>query len=82
MCLPHSHIKNDGKMFFQIYVLKKKIQHNIHKKIFNPFSTKLNFVFLPVQFELNSTQINLNSIEWNSIQGACNVIQYFHSNEI
>lgn len=65
-------------------------QHLIHKQIFNTFCTNLHPIFL--QLNLNSIKSNLhptgelnswievpfNLFEFNSIQFACNVIQYFH----
>jgi hypothetical protein len=50
--------------------------------IFNTFCTKLHLISL----QMNSTQLDLNSVElklnlnFNSIQIACNGMQYFHSN--
>ncbi len=49
-------------------------QHHSHEQIFNTFCTNLNGHLFSIKFEFN---INFK----NSIQVACNVIEYFHQNE-
>ncbi len=74
-CLTHSQIKKNGNVSFSNYFfILKNIQHYIHKKIFNSFTT--NFHLIIFQLSLSSIQLDLNlvvelnlvALEFNSIQ--------------
>jgi hypothetical protein len=65
------------KVFF--FIPQYYAQHHIHEQIFNTLFTNLHLVYLHYNWILVQL-LNWIEVEFNSIQVACNIIQYFGLN--
>ncbi len=75
ICSIDSQVKKNGKVCFWVYVFLEWLffQHHNHNQGFNTLPTNLH------PFLFNSIWIKLKILNWNTIQVAGNVIQYFYS---